>query len=301
MFDDVAITFYNNVVAAYDEYVANRDAASAGQNRHIRSAVTAAIALYHFREHLPDTLKPSYRAAIQACPEYRLVQGVANAGKHKSVDRLDPLVGSAADIRELIVCTRFCDDRGEYSDVQTKVIVACTDGKTQDLDPALTRVLNYWGDFLHSNGVVAFKERPEKPLPGHILVSRDDARMRFDLEALQGIDFRQNLQFQEFDQSAGIAMPLNLDGADIKFQLYKAPRQILDFTMTHPDFGAVTVSLEFTDAENHNYHGLQTDEEREEFKRTIISTRGSELQSLLQAAIIDRRASTIAPDPDHKA
>lgn len=301
MFDDVAITFYNNVVAAYDEYVANRDATSAGQNRHIRSAVTAAIALYHYREHLPDTIKPGYRAAIQACPEYRLIQGVANAGKHKSVDRFDPLVGSAADIRELIVCTRFCDNEGEYSDVQTKVIVACTDGKTQNLDPALTRVLNYWGDLLDSNGLVAFKKRPEKPLPGHIFVDRNDARMGLDLEALQGIDFRQNFQFQEFDQNTGNAVPLNLDGAEVEFQLYKPPRQILDLTMTHPDFGAVTVSLEFTDAENHNYHGLQTDDEREEFKRTIISTRRSELQSLLQAAIIDRRASAIAPDPDHKA
>jgi hypothetical protein len=54
MFDDLARTFVLNVVAAYDDYVGHRDATVVGRDSHLRVAVEAAIALYHFREYVPD-------------------------------------------------------------------------------------------------------------------------------------------------------------------------------------------------------------------------------------------------------
>lgn len=223
MFDNLANTFYLNAVAAYDEYVKHRDANVAGLDRHTRSAVAAAIALYHFREHLPAGIRPTVQGATEACPEYALIQGVANAGKHSAVTRGQPLVSSAADIQEIAVVTRFTDAEGEYPHLETKVIVRCSDGSVANLDQALTRVLNWFGSLLKAKDVCHFQLRPEKPLPGSRFVHRDQTGGGVSLEAMRGLAWRTTMELQEWDAAEGRARPVDLTGSEMTMHIYKPP------------------------------------------------------------------------------
>ena len=85
MFDNLAVTFYNNVVAAYDEYVAHRDLPEAGRDKHLRTAVAAATALYHFREHLPASLS----AALAGCCNHARPQSLGHAAQGRWRVRLE--------------------------------------------------------------------------------------------------------------------------------------------------------------------------------------------------------------------
>jgi glyoxylase-like metal-dependent hydrolase (beta-lactamase superfamily II) len=86
-FDDLPSLFYQDVVSTYDEYVAARDGDTAGRCHQTRTALDAAAALFHFREHLPQRYKKTRAEVAADCPDYRLVADVTNATKHRVLDR----------------------------------------------------------------------------------------------------------------------------------------------------------------------------------------------------------------------
>ena len=253
-------TFVHNVVATYDEYVAQRDIDHAGRDQHLRSAVSSALALYHFREHIPGTLRPAYKIIVQKCPEYLLLRGVTNAGKHK-IPRQEPvLVSDAKDILERLVLVQYDDENGDYFHAQTVINVRCTDNTLRNLDAALTRTLNYWGKFLYSAGILKYTDRPELPAPGSFYIPRANASRRLNLEAARGLNFKQHIQFLKFDNSLGRAVPIDIEGMQSEGHVYKAQEHFFDVKMTHPQIGEVIVSLPLTGPENLEYHLLHPDE-----------------------------------------
>ncbi|MBA3879269.1 MAG: hypothetical protein C0500_06100 [Sphingobium sp.] len=278
VFDSLAATFYHNVVAAYDEYVEHRDSTSAGRDRHLRTAVNAAIALYHFREHLPDILRAPVKDLELTSPDYALMQGVTNASKHKQVTRRSPLVAGAEDITEAIVIVRYSDEDGEYSHAQTIINVTCSDGVTRWLDPAITRVLNFWGATLQDAGVCGYNIRSEPEEPGRRYLSRGEASIELNLEAMRGLDFRQTMQLLRFDHALGYAIPIDLTGADMQFRIYKPPQHIVDVTMSHPKHGDMTASITLTDEENIAFHHIQTQADQKAFMERLLKTRRSEIE-----------------------
>lgn len=281
MFDNLAVTFYNNVVAAYDEYVAHRDSPAAGRDRHLRTAVEAATALYHFREHLPDSLSGPVKDLEQTSIDYALMRGVANASKHKRVTRRRPLVASAEDIREVTVIVRYSDENGEYSHSQTKIDVICSDGVTRWLDPAITHVLNFWGKLLSDAGVCGYNVRSEPEAPGHRYRSREEVSVGLKLEALRGLDFRQSMQFLKFDNALGRAVPIDLTGAELRMHIYKPPKYIVAVKMSHPEHGHFVADIPLTDEENLAFHRIKSQAEYAPFVERLFQAHRSEIEQKL--------------------
>jgi hypothetical protein len=99
LFDDLPSLFYHNVISAYDDYVAVRDGNTSGRSGHTRTALEAATALFHFREHLAGPHAKTRAQVVADCPDYRLVADVVNVTKHGTLTRPTsegpPLVDSA--------------------------------------------------------------------------------------------------------------------------------------------------------------------------------------------------------------
>jgi hypothetical protein len=285
VFDDLAGLFYENVEPAYRVYAESRDDTKAGRNRLLRAAVEAATALFHFREHLPAHLARTRSQAVLECPGYRLVADVTNATKHKALTRNTsegaPLVSSANAIHELIVITRYVDEAGEYSDARVQVVVDCDDGVTRNLDSAIVSVLNYWGGILSVSGTASYEPRNPAEKPGSRFVARADARP-LDFEIIQGLRFASHMQLRKFDAVEGRSTPVDLTGADISFNIYR-PSYVFQITATPSAGGpSFSCSLELTQEQSLTYHGLQTDDERTEFLKSIANERQAEIRSKLQ-------------------
>lgn len=288
MFYSAADTFYKNVVAAYDEYVAHRDSCEAGQEQHLRTAVGAAVALYHFREHLPAGLKAGSKKLEERWADYALLRGVTNASKHKTA-KIEPiLVAEATDIKEATTVVLYSDEDGEYSHSRTMTHVACTDGTTRWLDPALTRVLNHWGTLLKDAGECGYSPRPEPEEPGQRYLARTEASTALNLTMLRGLDFRHTARLLKFDNDLGRAVEVDLTGADVQFRIYKPPAHLIDFTMSHPKFGDVTVSVPLSDVENVRLHSLKTDSDRASFNDELLKAHWSEIERMLSEKLADR-------------
>lgn len=278
VFDNLAATFYNNVVAAYDEYIVHRDSSAAGRDRHLRTAVTAATALYHFREHLPDSLRALGKDIELNSPDYELIRGVTNASKHKEATRRRRLVERAEDIREVTVIVSYSDENGDYSHAQTKVDVSCTDSTTRWLDPAITRVLNLWGAILKDAGVCGYNARPEPEAPGRRYIVRDQASVQLSLEMMRDLNFRQSMQLLKFDNTLGRALPIDLTAADIQFRVYEPLQHIVDVKMSHPDHGEITASIPLTDEENIALHQVASGQGQDAFMERLFQTHRTEIE-----------------------
>ena len=215
---------------------------------------------------------------------------MTNAAKHGVVRQRQPLVARADDIKEVTVLVRYSDDDGEYSHVQTVVYVDCTDGQTRQLDPAISRVLNYWGTFLRDLDVCDFVARPEFEIPGQRYLSREEATISHGLEVLRGLDFKQIIQPSRFDVDLGRAVPLDLTGAQMSFRIYKPPPQVLDVIMSHPDREDVTVSIPFSEEENAAFHSLPDDAARTAFKENFAQFHGREIEQMFLQKLAEQRS-----------
>lgn len=282
MFGNLSLTFYNNVVAAYEEYAQHRDAPAAGRDRHLRTALAASTALYHFREHLPEGLRINQGSLESSSADYELLRGVTNALKHGHVTRFNPLVRNADDIKEVTVVVRYSDNDGEYSHVKTKIIVECTDGTNRWLDPAITRILNHWGMVLKDADVVDYRPRSEPEEPGSRFVGRDEASSGMTLEAMRGLAFEQSMQLLRFDPDLGRAIPLDLTGAELQFRIFKPAKQTADFTLTHPNGQEVTASIELTGEENAAFCLIETEADHEAFMEKVFQTHKDEIAQKLK-------------------
>lgn len=277
MFDDLKAHFIESVVSSYLAYRSERDSQSYGRSKHLRAAITASTALYHFREHIPAPNKKSRDQTAKDCPDYHIVGDVANAAKHRVLTRGKPRLTSAEDIFERTVITLYEDDAGEYSDCQTVVMVRIAGGVERDLLEVMTNVLNYWGMFLESLGVLQeYRSFKMDPGPGEGFVPREKAR-GMDLELTSGVRFKQEMKLLTYNPKIGRAEPMDLTGAKARIRFYK-PSYTVDVQLVRPNSGeAITFSLDLDDDESLAWHSLKTDAEREAFANQLMQERRDEI------------------------
>ena len=123
MFDDVAGLFHENVMVAYQDYITARTSRVAGRSKDLRLALTAAAALFHFREHLPKKVRRSRAELEKACGDYGLLGDIVNASKHGELTRGSPRIRNATDVQEMVVLNEYTDDQGTYCDSEKIISV----------------------------------------------------------------------------------------------------------------------------------------------------------------------------------
>jgi hypothetical protein len=283
MFDDLASTFYNNVVASYEEYAHQRNDSAGGRDRHLRTAVAAATAIYHFREHLPDELRVILKGFETTSADYALLRGVANATKHKEVTSKKALVARAEDIRESIVNVEYVDKDGAYFHSQTAINVTCTDGTTRWLDIAITRVLNILGEMLREAHVCDYTPRREPEEAGSRYLTRGEASVRFGLEMLRSIEFRQSIQFMRFDPLMGRAIPQDVSGSNVSFKIYERAKHVMDITMSRADEEDALLSIPLSGAENATFEALKSDLDLKHFQERFIAEHKAQIEQWIRA------------------
>ena len=144
MYDDIAALFHEGALQSYQEFIDTITSGVKGQSRHIKSAVNAATALYHIREHLPQNHQKSRSTISQLCPDYDLAADIANVSKHSSLTRGTPKIISARDLEEVQVLTEYEDAKGVFYGSEDIVEVKLIDGTTRNVAEILTNVVNFW-------------------------------------------------------------------------------------------------------------------------------------------------------------
>ncbi len=284
MFDDVASIFYNSVIPAYEDYVAHRDGSSAGRDRHLRSAVETATALFHFREHLPAHQRMSRAQVETECPDFQLIADVANATKHGQLTKGAPIVKSAEDVRECVIITTYNDAEGEYSDARTVVEAQCVDGSTRNLDLALASVLNFWGNKLKIWGIANYVPQPTPEVPGARYIGRDKTS-RIDLELLKGIRFQQRSKFLKFNREKGYAEPIDLTGKDLKFSIYE-PKYELKLAFKKDGIKKkIEIPLSLSEKESIHLHRLHSEKDKQNYLRELLEVHREEIETEASAAL----------------
>lgn len=233
MFDDLATYYYENVVSSFTEYYDICNNGSAGRSRDLRAALNAASALYHLREHLPGKV-PSRANIERLCPEYAILGDVVNASKHKVLKSPTPhgasLVNNAENLREKIIFIEYEDEAGKYRYVQKTVVVQLTDGLERSLLEILTNVINFWESYMLSLGVLK-KARVYTYDSGIRFRSRTECDVtNINFEMVQGLRFKQTMQFLKFDNATGKAEPFDFTGSNVRFRVY-APRYIIELAL----------------------------------------------------------------------
>jgi hypothetical protein len=236
VFDDLAGLFHENVVAAVSEYLDIAATAQAGRSRDLRAALSAAEALFNFREHMPAAHKQT-RSEIEAeCPDYGLVADVANAKKHRTLTQGRPRIASAEQIEERILITEYRDEQGDYRHAEKQVVIKLEDGHERDLRHIVLTVLDYWRDKLSSLGLV-------EVLPSRLLPIDQQPRPRsqcnngiLDVELICGVRFKQVICIRRFNYASGQIEPVDLTGRQFQCGVYEPPVMV-SLTVTSESTG----------------------------------------------------------------
>jgi hypothetical protein len=163
MFDDLQAQFLENVLPAYDAFIESLTGSSAGLNRDLRLAKDAAIALFHFREHVPWARGKAWPPFLSASPDYVLLQDIVNVFKHGP--RRDGQISSPTDIYETTVITEYRDAAGAYHHAEKEVTIELRDGSRRDMKAVLTSVLALWIREFKAQGLLQRLADLPKPEP----------------------------------------------------------------------------------------------------------------------------------------
>jgi hypothetical protein len=280
MFDDVAALFHENVTIAYQDYIRGRTSTVAGRSQDLRLAINAATAIYHFREHLPEKVRPSRTQLEKKCSDYGLLGDVVNASKHGELTQRTPRVRRANDIQEMVVLTEYMDEQGTYCDSEKIISVKLTDGSTRELGEILTTVLNFWLSELHELNILPKLNPfalPTKAKP----VSRKESESP-NLEMIRGVRFKQRWQLMRYDYETGSTKPIDLTGAVGKFRIYK-PAEV-DLVLTHDKTGkSLRRTVLLNPDELKAFDQLGSDEQKQNYLVSLVQSRKA-LQEMAEEA-----------------
>mgnify|MGYP005849953551 CR=1 FL=1 len=288
MFDDLAAYYHENVVASYAAYRDLSIDGLAGRSRDLREALTAANALFHFREHLPPP--DLTRSQIEElCPDYALLGDVVNASKHRyltgNTPHGAPLVNDAESLSERILFIEYEDDDGIYRYTAKTVVINIIDRTERYLIEVLTNVINFWEQHLASLGILSkaciFSFEP----PVRARTRAECEKNRLDFELVRGHRFRQSMQMLRFDNDTGQAEPIDLTGSEIQFRIYK-PKFDIDIALTHDATGKIfkkTITL--SESDSIELSKLTSDSEKQAYINTLPEAQDALHQLAIEAGL----------------
>lgn len=265
MFDDLAAYFHENVVAAYEEYLHIRATQKAGRSSDVRSGITAASALYHFREHLPCTYPKTRADVVLSCPDYALLGDVVNASKHRNLTRGTPQLANAGSIEEQVLLTVYEDEFGRYQNIEKEVAIKLSDGSVRILLEITTNVMNFWLDELHSIGVISKRAHYSSVITAQPLTRDECTDGEFDLEMTHGLRFKQVWCLRKYNYSTGKIEPENLTGATVNFGIYQ-PKYDVDVFLRNDSTGQeITQTISLSVEESEQLGRLKNEEDQQKY------------------------------------
>lgn len=281
---DLAAYFYQHVFLAYHHYAEVKNDQVMGDNRDRREAINAGAALYHLREHIPAPFRKSRAKLAAKCPDYDLLGDIVNAAKHKQLTRGTPQVVRADEIYEIMVCTKYQDDQGEYEHCEKVVEVKLIDGSTRDIYVVLTNVVNMWFEELHQIG--AIEERRPLESRKQEIVLRDSATS-IDLSITKGIQWKQRMGFQRFNFETNEVEPVGLsDYEEIVFTVREP--QTFELQL-HDEAGlGVTTDVTLTPEQLRMLRAMGNQKEQDEYLWQIALDKGIVAQMLSEHFIAKR-------------
>jgi len=272
-----------NALPAYREFFAALRHNRFGEGEIVRLGVTAAIALYHLREHLPDPIRPTRDALQNTCPDFALVGDVANASKHKKLDRGRPRISNADQVYEMAVSTQYQDKKGWYPAVQVAVHVRLDDGTERDLADLLHGVMNMWSQKLADLEVVNIAN-PEALLRDRHVSRAEAAKRTFSGRIVIGEERHHRWALRRFNYQTGKPEPMDLTGAKIEMRMWKAIESIPMHVQLPELQLEADVEIPVTPAQGAKFMQLSTDEDKNRFLTALLK-RSPKLQLRVKEAL----------------
>ena len=280
------------VVPTYRAFFEARSKNRYGENQLVAKGIDAANLLFHIREHVPSSDRPSRTELQRQYPDYGLVADIANAAKHRLLDRNNPRISDASQIGEIMVVTEYRDDQGVYTSAQAKVRVKLDDGSEHDLAQLLHSVFSMWCIQLQSLGIGNFKNPEGSWSDSH--VERIDAKDA-PIEQLSGEARKLSFEFRVFDYSAGISKPRDLTGSSVSMNVYKYPESVPITLQSKVDPEvSVEVDIPLRQDQAEEYIKLSDPSEQDAFMVNLIQS-DEDLQSRVTDALV---ASGVRPDAE---
>jgi len=275
MYDDLAAYFYENVLDSYKIFVAELDGDKSGKSKDLRNAISAASAIYHLREHLPEKFRKTRAAIAKLCPEYDILGDVANVSKHGELNSHPRHVSGPDLLEEYTEITQYKDTGGVYFYSRRKVAVKLIDGSERDVSELLRVALNYWWKELHRLGVLAkYAELP--PHDSEDIPTREMSEARRETtEMIQGVRYARKYRMMKYDAIAGHSRPWDLTDSKITFSMWK-PRYEACLTATNNETGeSFEIPVNMTDEESMRFSELCDEGEQGRYLNDLAVQQGA--------------------------
>jgi len=265
IFEEINAYFYEQVFLVYDAYRKVKEDYEMGLQKDKQAAIHACYQLFHFREHLPNSV--SISELVKRCGDFELVRDVANISKHSKVNKYEPKVKN---IHEVLVNTIFSDEFGKYVNQEKLVEIELIDGSKRNLLEVMINVVNMWFDFLTERGI----SKPRNPIVinPQCFVSREKAKI-VNLSIVQGLQFTHNIRFQIFIKERDLIEPVDLSGMDnIIFRVYKPT--VHQIVLNDQSGEVITKDLTLTPEEEDFFNSIQENEDKNNYLLTIAKSHG---------------------------
>jgi hypothetical protein len=291
MFDDISAYYQENVVASYADYRDLCEDGLAGTSRDLRGALTAASALFHFREHLPNAA-PTRRKVEQLCSDYGLLGDVVHASKHKSLTANTPhgapLVNDAESLTERFLSIWYEDENGAYSYTAKTVVINLIDGTERYLHEVLTNVINFWEQHLTSLGTISEARVFIFPSPVRARTRAECEENKLGFKIVQGHRFRMSRHMLRFNNETGQAEPIDLTGVGINLRVYKLKFDV-DVRLTHKVTGKeYKKTLTLSESESLELSRLTSDIEKQAFVNNLPEAESALRQLAIEAELVKK-------------
>lgn len=262
MYNDIKTQYYEDIIVPYYDYIQEKQKGNFGRSNDLKKAINCASKMYHLREHLPNN--PSYNEILNLCPEYKIIQDVTNTSKHKILTRRNPNISNVAQISELIIIENFKDNKGDYSNSDKVVQVTKDDGTKLFLHDILYKMICFWDKYLYDNGFIDKQYNPKAPNQIGENKSREECK-KLDLEVIEGMDFKMNTQMMKWNYEKGKAIPIDLTGTKVQFNVYKPKLTPQIQRINNKTKEISTLDINLTSEDLVKFNLFKTDEERLSF------------------------------------
>ena len=291
MLTDPRKFFVENVIPSYQDFIAHRKSNDWGENQLLRKGLIASTAIFHFREHIPEDIRPSKTSLRSQYPEYGLIGDISNVSKHHSITRDSPQISNASQIKEELRLIAFSDELGEYFFPQLEVYVELDNGTELKLVDILYDGMKMCCSVLSDLGIFD-PAIPESPNIEKIISREEASKRKAEMQIRSGEEYKFIFRFEKYNYDKNIFEPKDMTGNNFQFTIYDLPKHIpINLIFQNPlgaDIISIDMDVPLSEIQASQYIQLGNSKEKNEFLNNIILTTPTikkELQSRLEEAI----------------